>query len=81
MSKKAKLLARLRTKPRDFTFDEAKTLLGLCGYKLSNAGKTGGSRVRFDRGNSTVHMHKPHPQKELPKYVVIKLADELEGEE
>ena len=33
MGKKDKLIARLKTRPKDFTFNEAKTLMGLCGYE------------------------------------------------
>jgi len=42
---KEKLIKRLKTKPRDFTFDEAETLLGYLTYSRSNKGKTSGSRV------------------------------------
>ncbi|MCL1903293.1 MAG: type II toxin-antitoxin system HicA family toxin [Oscillospiraceae bacterium] len=81
MSKKAKMLARLRSKPKDFTFDEAKTILELCGYNMKTAGKTGGSRVSFDKGKSRIRMHKPHPRNELHQYVIAKLIDELKGED
>ncbi len=43
---KGKLIERLR-KPKDFTFAEAETLLGLLTYRRSNMGKTSGSRVRL----------------------------------
>ena len=45
MGQKEKLIKRLKTKPRDFTFDEAETLLGYLTYSRSNKGKTSGSRV------------------------------------
>ena len=80
MSKKEKLIARLKAKPKDFTFDEAKTLLDLCGYIMSNAGKTGGSRVIFTRNQKVFRMHKPHPRKELLLYQIKELIDELKGE-
>ena len=47
MGQKEKLIKRLKTKPRDFTFDEAETLLGYLTYSRSNKGKTSGSRVMF----------------------------------
>jgi len=80
MGKKEKLIARLKTKPKDFTFNEAKSLMGLCGYFISNAGKTSGSRVCFIRGNKVFRMHKPHPRQELPAYQVKELIDELDQE-
>jgi len=51
MSKKEKLIKRLLSKPKDFEFNEAKTLMGLCGYLMSNAGKTSGSRIRFTQSD------------------------------
>ena len=78
MSKKDKLISRLKTVPKDFTFNEAKTLLELCGYSLSNSGKTSGSRVSFKRGYRIFRLHKPHPRKELPAYQVKSILIELE---
>ena len=80
MSKKEKLIARLKSKPRDFKFSEAKTLLGLCGYVMTNSGKTSGSRICFYRGQKAFRMHKPHPRKELFDYQVKELIDELSKE-
>ena len=81
MGKKDKLIAQLKTKPKDFTFNEAKTLMGLCGYSISNAGKTSGSRVCFIKGSKVLRMHKPHPKQELPAYQVKELLDELKQED
>ena len=80
MSKKEKLIARLKSKPRDFKFSEAKTLMSLCGYSISNAGRTSGSQVYFTRDNKVFYMHKPHPQKELHVYQVSAIVTELEQE-
>jgi len=80
MGKKEKLIARLKTNPKDFTFSEAKTLLGLCGYSTSNAGKTSGSRVKFTRGSKIFRLHKPHPRKELLEYQIARLIYELSQE-
>ena len=71
MGQKEKLIKRLKTKPRDFTFDEAETLLGYLTYARSNKGKTSGSRVM---------LHKPHPRKELLEYQVKQLLEVLEQE-
>ena len=80
MSQKDKLLARLKSRPKDFTFNEVKTLLELCGYIMSNAGKTSGSRVFFTRGPKIFRLHKPHPRKELLAYQIKELINELEQE-
>ena len=80
MGRKDKLIARLKSKPKDFTFDETKTLLELCGYVFSNSGKTSGSRVCFTREQKVFRMHKPHPRKELLHYQVKELIEELKGE-
>ena len=80
MGKIKKLLARLLTVPRDFTFDEARTLLEAYGYVLSNSGKTSGSRVEFYRGTKILSLHKPHTRKELLEYQVKALIEELKEE-
>ena len=64
MSKKEKLISRLKRNPKDFTFDEMRNLLELLGFEMSNKGKTSGSRVKFKKGNISVYLHKPH-RKEL----------------
>ena len=80
MGKKEKLLVKLKSKPVDFTFDEAKTLLECLGYFMHKSGKTSGSRVCFSRGKKIFRLHKPHPRKELLHYQINELIDELKGE-
>jgi len=80
MSKKEKLTSRLISRPKDFEFSEAKSLLELHGYIMSNSGKTSGSRVSFIRGQKVFRMHKPHPRKELLAYQIKELIDELKQE-
>ena len=43
MGKKDKLIKRLKSRPKDFTFDEAETLLKYFDFAYSNKGKTSGS--------------------------------------
>ena len=74
------MIARLKTRPKNFTFNETKTLMGLCGYTLSNLGETSGSRVCFIKGSRVFRMHKPHPNQELLTYQVKELIDELNQE-
>ena len=78
MGKKEKLIKRLKSRPKDFEFEEAETLLKSLGFSISNKGKTSGSRVRFYKGNFSIDLHKPHPQKELPLALVNEIAKELE---
>ena len=81
MGQKEKLIQRLKTKPKDFTFDEAETLLGYLSYVRSNKGKTSGSRVMFiSEEHEAILLHKPHPQKELKAYQIKQLIEVLEEE-
>ena len=42
MGKKEKLIQRLLSVPKDFTFDEMQSLLEILGFEMSNKGKTSG---------------------------------------
>ena len=82
MGQKEKLIKKLKSKPRDFTFEEAETLLNYLSYNRSNKGKTSGSRVMFtsDRYDLKILLHKPHPRKELLDYQIKQLRNLLEQE-
>lgn len=81
MGKKDKLIKRLKTKPKDFTFDEAEALLKFFDYECSDKGKTNGSSVCFKSlTHAPIMLHKPHPQKELKSYQIKDLIDKLEEE-
>jgi len=62
MSTREKLIARFKRLPKDFTFDELRTMLSGLGFVMSNKGKTSGSRVRFQNTElkTIVDIHKPH---------------------
>lgn len=78
---KDKLIQRLKSKPKDFTFDDAETLLRYFDYFRSNKGKTSGSRVMFiNEQHGSILLHKPHPQKELKGYQIKQLIEILEQE-
>lgn len=51
MSEKEKLKQRLLSGPKDFSYNELKSLLNTIGYFESNKGKTSGSRVAFVNEN------------------------------
>ena len=69
MGQKDKLIKKLKSKPRDFTFEEAEVLLNYLNFRKSNKGKTSGSRVIFtSNDHGSILLHKPHPRKELLDY-------------
>ena len=80
MSKKKKLIKKLKSKPKDFTFSELQNLLELLGFELFNKGKTSGSRVKFMKNNIPLIIHKPHPRKELLEYQIKQILETLEKE-
>jgi predicted RNA binding protein YcfA (HicA-like mRNA interferase family) len=72
MTKQDKLIKKLLSKPKDFTFDEMEKLLIQLGFEKKKSGKTGGSRVRFYNPDEDciIILHKPHPQNEIKSYVL-----------
>ena len=71
MSRRDKLIARLRSRPKDLTWDELVRLLETLGYVEAKTGKTGGSRRRFLHPTAPViALHKPHPGNIVKMYVV-----------
>ena len=81
MGKKEKLIARLKSNPKVFTFEEMETLLITLGFEKSNKGKTSGSRVKFMKDDIPIILHKPHPRKELLAYQIKQIIEILEKEE
>lgn len=78
MSKQEKIINRLKSKPKDFTYDEAKRLLNSLEFYENNKGKTSGSRVAFiNKNNVKIELHKPHPSKILKTYQINKLLNKL----
>ncbi len=81
MGQKEKLIERLKSKPKDFTFKDMETLLGFLGYTRSNKGRTSGSRVMFvSDKHPPIILHKPHPRKELLSYQINQVIDILDQE-
>ncbi|MBS6734733.1 MAG: type II toxin-antitoxin system HicA family toxin [Clostridiales bacterium] len=71
-----KKLQNIKSRPKDFTFDEAETLLKCLNYIRSNRGRTSGSRIMFiSEKHEALLLHKPHPQKELKAYQVKQLIE------
>jgi len=79
MSQRDKLLERLLTRPKNFTYSDLKTLLTHFGYDAAKTGKTSGSRVAFINHDTAhiIRLHKPHPGNELKRYQIDYLIEEL----
>jgi len=81
MTKHEKLLDRLLSRPKDFTWDELSKVLNGLGYKSLSGGKTGGSRARFVHPSSPpIILHKPHPKPILKRYQIDGIIDLLKQE-
>lgn len=78
MGRKEKLVQKLKSNPKDFSFDEMQTLLEMLGFVMSNKGKTSGSRVKFFKGDVAIILHKPHSRKELLEYQIKQILQVLE---
>jgi hypothetical protein len=78
MSKLEKQIERLKSKPKDYTYDEAKFMLNKMGYIENNKGKTSGSKVVFiNKNNVKIELHKPHPRNILKPYQINLILDKL----
>jgi hypothetical protein len=78
MSKKNKILERLKNIPKDFTYDELTTLLKGFQYEEDQGS---GSRVKFInlQTKSIISLHKPHPGNILKIYQLEDILEELES--
>jgi len=74
MSKSDKLVIRFLLRPKDFTYNELKTLLSSFGYKEIQGA---GSRVYFAKETHKIKLHKPHPDNKLKRYQIDLVAKEL----
>ncbi len=75
MAQMDKLIARFKSRPKDFTWDEFRRLLKSLGFQEIRGS---GSRVKFfhQEKNCVIQLHKPHPTSTLKMYA-IKEALEL----
>lgn len=81
MSKFEKAKERLKWKPKDYTYTEAKALLAQMGFIEYNKGKTSGSRVKFyrEKDHRIILLHKPHPGDTMKHGAVKDLAEFLQN--
>lgn len=79
MSKLEKEIERLKSKPKNYTYDEAKSLLNKLGFYENNKGRTSGSRVEFkDIYGRRISLHKPHPSNIIKPYKIIGIIKQLD---
>lgn len=83
MSKHEKLLKRFLSNPKDFTYNELKTLLNGFGYSECAKGSASGSRVAFINGKTQhiMRLHRPHPHNILKRYQMELIEEELRNME
>jgi hypothetical protein len=77
MSKKDKLIEKMLTKPKDFTFDEMVSLLSYFGYDMKQGGTGSGVKFIKEDSNEVINFHKPHPNGALKKYVLEQVIEKL----
>lgn len=78
MSRHEKLLERLLSNPKDFTWEELIKILNAYCYYEKKSGKTGGSRRKFiDQNNLIISLHKPHPGNIVKTYIICDVIDHL----
>ena len=71
MTRRTKLIRRLQSRPKDFTWHELVRLLEGLGYSQARTGTTGGSRHRFVHPDApAISLHKPHPGSIVKRYIV-----------
>ncbi len=79
MSKIEKLIEKLKSKPKDLTWDELMKILVHFGYTEMKKGKSGGSRRRFvNDEQQVINLHKPHPQNIVKTYVIKQIIEQLD---
>lgn len=78
MSRLEKEIERLKSKPKDFTYDDLKKVLNNFRFFENNKGKTSGSRVEFqDYLGRKIVLHKPHPSNIIKPYKIKEIINEL----
>jgi len=77
MAKTDILIARLRSKPKDFAWSEACTLMKQCGFTLQN--RKGSRRMFIHHTGLKVGIHEPHSRPALLPYELDYLIDGLKA--
>ena len=76
MSKHEKLIKRLLSKPKDFEWPEAVSILESMGFEVLHGS---GSRRKFKHKdtNAIIILHEPHPQKTMKSYAIDEIIKTL----
>ena len=77
MTKLDKLITEFQGAKGEFKWNDLVSLLNGMGFDLIEGS---GSRVRFTNGEVTIHLHKPHPQKEVKAYAIKQVKNLLKQE-
>jgi predicted RNA binding protein YcfA (HicA-like mRNA interferase family) len=77
MSKQEKLIAQFLLAKKDFKWVDLVAVLKSLGFEQIEAE---GSRVDFVKATVVIHLHKPHPQKEVKAYALKQLKTLLKQE-
>ena len=72
----------MRSKAKDFTWDELTRLLGNLNFKEISKGNTGGSMRKFHHQATglMINLHKPHPRPIIKSYLIEQIIKKLEEE-
>ena len=79
MSKREKLLKRLASRPKDFTWAELASLMKALDYRLVPSSGSGRKFIHTVT-QATMFLHEPHPAKVLKPYQVADAIDFLTKE-
>jgi len=81
MSRHEKLKEKLLRLPKNFSYVEMVTLLGGFGYIKEERRRSSGSAVMFynKKTNDKIMFHKPHPEKELKRYILEMTIEKLKS--
>jgi predicted RNA binding protein YcfA (HicA-like mRNA interferase family) len=80
MSRFKKAVARLMSRPNDFTWGELQTIMKHFGYQEK---KGGGSARKFTHPKTkvVVSLHEPHPKPQMKRYAIDIIIEHLQEEE
>lgn len=77
MSKKDKLIEKLLSRPANFTWNEAVTLMKQCDFEMVK--NSGSKRVFRHSSGLKIFLHEPHPQNTLLDYAMKELIEGLKS--
>ena len=82
MSKIEKIIFRLISNPKDFTYRELEKVLSYFGYNEVKRGKSASSRRAFinSKTKHIIRLHKPHLGTILKSYQIKNIIEELRKE-